>query len=170
MRGSSTYDSFMKTRLTYKRAKCEGTGRESQYFTLISVVTCHCVCVCVCFVTPTSRTSALCIIMVPVPTGEPAVDCLWMLLQLPLTLPFLSFPRFLFTPSGIFGRKAPSSPPGLLDVSPDEPHTHRRRSAFRCDGRDVALVGRGGRSHKTRVHHICRCTRQSQRTLSILAF
>lgn len=50
-------------------------------------------------------------------------------------------------------------------------HTHRRRSVFRCDGRDVALVGRrGGRSHKTRVRHICRCTRQSQRTLSILAF
>lgn len=93
MRGSSTDDSFMRNRLTYKRAKCcERTGRKSQYFPLISVLTYHCVCVSVCFVTPTARTSALCIIMDPVPTGEPAVDSLWMLLQLPLPLSLPPFP------------------------------------------------------------------------------
>lgn len=48
-------------------------------------------------------------------------------------------------------------------------HTHCRRSAFRCDGRDVALVGRGGRSHKTRVHHICRCDSHKEHFLSSLS-
>lgn len=158
MRGSSTNDSFTRNRLTYKRAKCcERTGRKSQYFTLISVISCHCVCL----VTPTSRTSALCIIMAPVPTGELAVYCLWMLLQLPLPL------------SGCLEEKHPPRLKGFwrcLQTSHTHTHTHRRQSIFRCDGWDVALVCRGGGAHKTHVHYICRYTKQSQRILSLDAF
>lgn len=118
MRGSSTNDSFTRNRLTYKRAKCcERTGRKSQYFTLISVISCHCVCL----VTPTARTSALCIIMAPVPTGELAVYCLWMLLQLPLPL------------SGCLEEKHPPRLKGFwrgLQTSHTHTHTHTAVRAF----------------------------------------
>lgn len=149
MRGSSTDDSFIRNRLTYKRAKrWERTGRKSQYFTLISWHSDMSLCVSVCFVIPTARTSALCIIMDPVPTGELAVDCLWMLLQLPLPLS-LSFPRFLFTLPGMFGRKAPSSPV---------------RARFSVTA-ETWLWWAEGDAHTKHT-----CITYSQRTLSILAF
>lgn len=138
MRGSSTDDSFIRNRLTYKRAKrWERTGRKSQYFTLISWHSDMSLCASVCFVTPTARTSALCIIMDPVPTGELAVDCLWMLLQLPLPLSLLS--QVPFHSSRDVWKKGTLLP---------------CQSAFQCDGWDVALVGRGGCTHKAHVHYI----------------
>lgn len=124
-------------------------------------------CVSVCVLSHQHQELLLCVLLwFQFPQENPpwtVCECSSSFLSLSLFSHFLG--SFSLFQGCFFGRKAPSSPPGRR-------HTHRRRSAFRCDGRDVALVGRrgGGRSHKTRVRHICRCTRQSQRTLSILPF
>lgn len=170
MRGSSTDDSFMRNRLTYKGAKCcERTGRKSQYFTLISVVTGHCVCLCVfchtnsknfCFVyyygSSSHRRTCRGLSVDAPPAPSPSLS-------------LSPFPGSFSLFQGCLEEKHPPPMKGFwmcLQTS----HTHRRQSAFRCDGRDVAVVGRGGCTHKTHMHYICRYTKQSQRTLSILTF
>lgn len=152
MRGSSTDDSFMRNRLTYKGAKCcERTGRKSQYFTLISVVTGHCVCLCVfchtnsknfCFVyyygSSSHRRTCLGLSVDAPPAPSPSLSP--------------SSPRFLFTLPGMFGRKAPSAHEGLLDVSPDEPHTH---TAVRAHLGVTAEMWRWWAEGDAHTKHVC---------------